>query len=108
MTVNGLANMELNDAEDDFMETYLAINLELKVKESENGSRMTRNKKNAAVTSARQSSKVSRYHSRLSAHSANKVRPLSKRHDQTIHNLAQSSREKGSHSSRRRSSQGEI
>ena len=41
---------ELKDDEDDFMETYLVMNAELKVRESQAGGRITRN--NLGHTSA--------------------------------------------------------
>lgn len=53
---------EFGEDVDDFMDTYLAINLELKVKESDN-SRMKRN--NVKSTSPMPSHRTSRYQSRL-------------------------------------------
>jgi hypothetical protein len=70
---------ELNEDEDDFMETYLAMNSELKVRESQGGGHITRN--NAGHASARNDSKTSRYKSRLEIKSATNTRPLSKNRD---------------------------
>ena len=75
------AEVELDEDEDDFMDdTYLAINLDVKVRESQLNNSNTR-KRNGGQTSSAQdadSKPSGRYHSRLSAETINKARPFSK------------------------------
>lgn len=92
LSIPHLQEVELDDDEDDFMDTYLAINLELKVRESQN-SRMQRNN---VHTSAREISQISRYQSRLSIKSATKNRPLSKKTETNKNNPPVSSRGRSS------------
>ena len=77
-----MADADLGETEDDFMETYMAINRELKVQENKT-SRMTRN--GAQSTSPRHDdvSGIGRNRSLLDVQSVGNQRPFSKRIDQT-------------------------
>ena len=68
-SANEIEDADLNEEADDFMETYLAVNLELKVREAQQppkaSSRMSRNNaKTVSSSKDKQSSpNMSRYHS---------------------------------------------
>jgi len=71
----------LNDDQDDFMATYLAANLELRVHEFEHTSRQQQRKISKTTQEVEKSSRVSRHHSahRLQIKSPTHLRPLSKK-----------------------------
>jgi len=73
-----MVEAELDDDEDDFMETYMAINAELKVQESQ-ANRTLRN--GGHSSSAHGESKASLYQSRLEVRSATNIIPFSKRQE---------------------------
>ena len=88
--IDDAVQIDLKEEEDDFMDTYLAVKLDVKVRESQ----LSPQHRQARKVDKSDSQLTSRYHSRLSAKSPttkNQPRPLTKNREKTASQL-QSSR----------------